>query len=71
MGNGRSMTKRKQGNVRKECLIDPTYSERPSLQRHGSRLRPELQGAVYGTCDVERRAFRGGARLWRRPMMLG
>jgi len=47
-------------------LNEPIYSKLFSKQRWG----PGHRGAEYDVCDVDRRHFRGGARLWRRPISL-
>jgi len=67
MEGGRSRNEKETGQRTKRGLIGPMYSESPSLHRCG----PDLGRAVHDVCDVDRRTFRGGARLWHWLTRLG
>ena len=67
MVSGRSNTKRKTRDARKEASIEPMYSESPSQQRRGpNSRRGRVRPARCGTTG-----FRGDAYLGHQPTMLG
>jgi len=45
-----------------------TYEKRARLILCTVEMALTLRGAVHDTCDVENRAFRGGAHLWCWPL---
>ena len=62
-----SLTQKKTKERTNEGLIVSIYIKIPS----NKDMFLDLQWAVHDVCDVDRRDFRGGVRLWRRPTCLG
>lgn len=71
MESRRSKAKGDKGTHKKRGLILYTVEVLPKRDTVQTEVSIDLRGAVYGAWNVNQRAFRSGAHLWRRPTMLG